>query len=187
MTNEKSFCSLGRRVEGKEEEERIFSAVAGTGFLTTLAWSTETGSFLISMPEVKRWKTTSFSGKTCSKTLLPSGLKGCGCMCKPQQVQVADFAWLDPVFGSKAMPHLRGSRQRRHYLELLQVCRQDKLITGNQRRNAREKETQIKYSRAFGSMLQLKTCYYVLRAHYGMDLNVFPAWKMETPFSQGIP
>lgn len=48
------------------------------------------------------------------------------------------------VFGSKAMAPPRGSRQRRHYLELLQVCRQDKLITGNQRRNVREKETQIK-------------------------------------------
>ena len=114
-----------------QENLRIFSAVAGTGFLTTLAWSTETSSFLISMPEVSRRKITSLSEKTCSETLLPSGLKGCGCMCKSQQVQVA-LLYLTghplEVFRSKAMPCLRGSRQRRRYLELLQLCGQDKLM-----------------------------------------------------------
>jgi len=71
------------------------------------------------MSEVNRWKITSLSGKTCSETLLPSGLKGCGCMCKSQQVQVALLYWTGhpvEVFRGKAMPYLRGSRQRRQYL-----------------------------------------------------------------------
>jgi len=37
MPNKKCFFNLGRKVEGKEEEERTFSAVSRTGFLTTLA------------------------------------------------------------------------------------------------------------------------------------------------------
>lgn len=52
-------------------------------------------------------------------------------MCKSQQVQGA-LLYLTghplEVFRSKAMPDLRGSRQRRQYLELLQVCGQDKLM-----------------------------------------------------------
>lgn len=88
MSNEKCFFSLERKVERKEEQ-RIFLAVSEAGFLPTLAPSTETHSFLISIPEVNRWKITSLCGKTCSETLLLKGLKGCGCMCKSQQVPVA--------------------------------------------------------------------------------------------------
>lgn len=76
----------------------------------------------------------SLSGKTCSETLLPKGLKGCGCMGKSQQVPVALLYLtrnLLEVFNSKAMLFLRGSRQRTQhsqYLEDFQVCGQDKLM-----------------------------------------------------------
>lgn len=112
MSNEKCFFNLERRIERKKK--RIFSAVSGAGFLIPLAWSTETHSLLISIPEVCRWKITSLTGKTCSETLLPKGLKGCGCICKSQQVPVA-LLYLagNPLeaFSSKTMLCLIGSRE----------------------------------------------------------------------------
>jgi len=68
------------------------------------------------MPEVNRWKITSRSGKTCSETLLPSGLKGCGYMCMSQQAQIALLCLTGhpfEVFRSMAVPYLKHSTASR--------------------------------------------------------------------------